>query len=331
MMTRPGLRLALTLGFAAALAACASILDIKALPLVPNEGGDDGGALAETGDGDGGGGSDGCAPRGTSFCQSLCPAPTFCDDFEGPELAKGWEAPLGFQNPVVSGTEGHVSLGRDDAGAQSQALFAMARSDNSSSANAVILNSFSGKPGAKGARGVHLRFDLRVSSISWLNDGGSSVKSTTVFAFGSEALNQGFGVNLYGDEPGKLRLGILQRALGGGKGIEYQLIADVFNGDTANFVQNWLPIDITVGSPALLAERKIACTIVPDPDAGYDAGPDDTRLVIQMATARKCTTFADPLIATDWLSATTIIVGASVSDFGNADVRIDNVLVDFYP
>lgn len=330
-MTRLGLRLALVVGYAAALVACASILDIKALPIAPNEGGTDGGGPTEGGGTDDGGGSDACAPRGTSYCQALCPRPDFCDDFEGPELAKGWTPPLGFQNPVVSGTEGHVSLGRDDAGAQSQALFAMARSDTNASANAVILNSFTGDPAIKGARGVHIRFDLRVSTIFWTNDGGSPAKSTTVFAFGSEALNQGIGINLYGDEPGKLRLGILQRQLGGAKGPQYDLIADVFNGDAANFIQNWLPIDIVIGSPALLAEQKIACTVVPDPDAGIDAGPDDTRLVIQLATARKCSAFADSLVGTDWLGSTTIIAGASVSDYGNADIRIDNVLVDFYP
>lgn len=318
------------LSAASALLACASILDLKELPIAPADTGapsSDAGVDAPT---------DACPPRGATYCQQQCPVPDFCDDFEGARLAENWEAPLGFQNPLVTGAVANVHLERDDAGAQTQALFATAASDTSDSANAVLLNSLTRQVAGRKLRGARVRVDVRVPALSFA-DGGTVDSNVSFMAFGSATVNQGIGIQVYVDGTNDYRLGIQQRALGPGN-VRYDLLPSVVTAARDNFVKNYLPVDLMVGTPELLRERKIACTLSVDPDAGEpdaaggDASVDGAmRIVIQFnQTTRKCAVLRDVLATPEWLGTAAFITGASVSDFGTADLRIDNLAVYLY-
>jgi hypothetical protein len=311
--------LALSIGAATGAVACASILDIKDLPL----GGDGGVPRADAGAIDAG--PEACAPRGTSFCDMLCPIPDFCEDFEGPKLAAGWEPPFGFQNPLRSGG-GDVYLAKDDAGNQTQVLIAEARSTTSDSDTSIIATTLDKATRGRKLRGIRITADARPTSLSFDGDSGVTTGSMALLAFGSQLFNQGVGILFYAEVPGELRLGLQQRTLGGnGQRIELATVLDGY--PKAGFFTNPIPIDLIVGTPELLRELKLGCTIVAD--AGEDAGGEnDARVLLKFGQiASRCAAFRGDLAAGDWFGSTALFVGASVSDFGTASARIDNVTV----
>jgi hypothetical protein len=70
-----------------ALAACVGCFNFGSVSGGTADGGPDSGNVPEGGGGEGGGGVDG----GGSFCASLSPTPTFCDDFDEATSPTGWD------------------------------------------------------------------------------------------------------------------------------------------------------------------------------------------------------------------------------------------------
>jgi hypothetical protein len=311
---------ALTAIVAAGAFACASLLDIQTLP-VRVDGSPSGPVVDAAID-------VGCPPPDATFCQMQCPPADFCDDFEGTEVApkNKWTAPVGFENPVISG-DGRLTLGNDDAGTQARALIADIRSTVDDSASAIIATTL--PTAGRNLRGLHVHFEARPAELTFIDDGGTARRGISVFAVGGVAINLGVGVMLYEDVPGELLIALQERKLGG-QGDKFPLM-DVISGPMQNYQPNSLAYELYVGTPTALADHRVSCELPPGVE--QDAGPDEVRLAIQVGQAflaPKCTRLEGDLRKTDWLQSAGIITGASVSDFGQTSVRIRNVLVELW-
>lgn len=308
--------------------ACASILDIKDLPIAPPSAAEGGTGLVETGASDA---SDACAPRGPSFCQKQCPVPDFCEDFEGARLAEGWEPPFGVQNPLRSG-EGNIFVALDDAGTQTRVLVAEARALTGNAVAQIIATTLDHAQRGRRLRGLRINADIRATEFAFAEDAGLGSEGVlTMLAFGSQALNQGVGISLFDAPNGEVRLVLQQRTLGGpGDKIE---LATVVQTKRNVVLLNTLPIEIFVAKPEVLREQSAGCTLLAD--AGEDAGGEnDTRVLMRfdpkVPIKGRCAVFRGPLSDPSWLNSTVLFVGASVSDFGSAAVRIDNIVVTMF-
>ncbi len=307
--------------------ACASILDIKDLSVAEL---DSAPRPIETSVPDA---SDACAPRGATLCQKLCPVPDFCDDFEGSKLAEGWDPPFGAQNPLRTG-EGEVYVATDDAGNQTRVMIAEARSVGTESGTSIIATRFDKATRGRTLRGARITAELHATDLSFLADAsppGDPPGLLTMLVFGSYALNQGVAISLYEAPLGELRLGLMQRTLGSGRD-KFDLATLVVAPRTV-FFKNPLPVELIVGRPELLREQRAACSLTAD--AGEDAGgEDDVRVLLRLgatsAVGARCAALRGDLAAPAWLSSTALFVGAAVSDFGTASVRIDNVTVTLF-
>lgn len=305
------------------LAACASLLDLKELPLVPSDASRDTAPLADASDG-------ACAPRGPNFCEQLCPPADFCDDFEGSRLGAKWVPIFGVQNPIISG-DGKMSLATDTTGSGTQSLLAEVTSSSDQSASAVLLTGLDKAVTGRKPRGLRVVLDAHPPVVAWTQDGGTTRKTLSFLAVGSQAANRGVGVLLVDDDAsGDLRIVLQQRALGGGGG-QIDLLSAV-TAKATDFTRNWLTLEVIVGTPALLQELAIPCAL-PDAgadDAGVDAGPDDMKFVIRLgALGTRCAALREELVSRSWLTSAALIAGAAISDFGTARVFIDNVAVTF--
>lgn len=306
-----------------ALCACATILDIKDLPLNEVDGGvpaSDAIAADVTPEG-------GCNTTATRFCERLCPAADFCDDFEGTVLAEGWVPPVGLTNPLRSTPSSNVSLVRDDAGPQSQVVLAEARSTTTDADTALIITTLERATRGRKLRGVRVAVEARATELYFNRpDGSAFIGEMSFLAFGSQGTNEGIGVAFFDDGSNELRIGLQQRRIGGG-GVKYDLLPSVLSGPRNAFLSNTFAIDLYVGTPTLLRELKIGCT--PTADAGEDAGGEnDARAVLLLSkTSVKCTSLKGELASGDWFDSTALFLGASVSDFGTVSIRLDNLAV----
>ncbi|MFO0674428.1 MAG: hypothetical protein U0235_33265 [Polyangiaceae bacterium] len=276
--------------------------------------------------------ADGCAPRGTSYCAKLCPVPDFCDDFDDETLAfDRWKGAPGLPNQVVT-LEGGLALIPDEKGGQ--ALLAMAHSDTSTPAITLLTESMTAPPGAK-PRGLRVRVEARLKDLIFAKpEAGPGDQYFYYFAVADPVRGEGIAMVLRDKGASATSLVLQQREISSrGKEID---LARLLNVDTISLTQNWIGIELVLAPPDVLRDLKIPCTVVdanldpiPDADAIARAPAGGLRIVGRVATESRCVLMFDELATGDWLGRAALAVGATVSDFGTANTRIDNFSASF--
>lgn len=317
--------LVMTLGVGL-LGACASILDLQDRPIRPHSD-----ASADT---------DGDVPDAhvPTYCDTLSPPADFCDDFEEDKISSKWVGPRnGFPNPFVGGV-GKVYIDQDDGGTLSRALFSQIQTKIGTSAQAILATTLIPQRHGRILRGVHIKVQVRPTSLVFDTEAGAVIREMSVLAFGYFNIlgdgavdNLGVAVLFRDDGSSKLTVSLQQSALGGGAADSRLTLFDAYSDQRESFFNNPLPLDLYLATPDLLNELGVPCPIT-DPDASAPVDPGDMRVAVQFGSlGSKCGALQNGLRTKGWMNdGMALILGASISDYGSTAVRSDNVSVTMY-
>lgn len=306
--------------------ACAVLLGVESLPLrdatdaeagsmtvVPSEGGPRPG-------GDGG-----CVARGSTFCETECPVPDFCEDFERTEdvTYKHWSGFADLTNPVqIEG--GTTQIVIDDAAVRSNVLASRAARPTTARSFAGLVHAIT-DAGAT-PRGLRVRFSGTMSHLSFDPDGGASAHLAYLFAVGDLLANEGLTVVFKDKGETTLDVVVQRRPLiDDGDIVDLVKLAGVGKEDLANSRPNF---EFEVAPRDLLIARKHICPEVDDSDGG-DPPPADGLWLWVNIYVQKCLPLRGAIASPDWLTRVGVIGGVFVSSFGESETRLDDVALTF--
>lgn len=310
-------------GLGASLLACAAILDLeddKPLRVAP-----DTSALVDAGDATDAKDAAPPAPCDeTKGCSAACPH-DFCDDFDmdGQAPETRWIAPSGFTNPILKGDAGFALA--DTAGlaySPPRALLATTGSAGTSFSMLVNKLSFADRHPGQVFDGVHAAIELRVEALNLLGPGGPVPDA------GSAAM-----------------LGLLRPDSFPPKGVAIVITDDAIQLDvsddilTGSGTQTLAKLSSNFKAPKLLGIYVLLELFVGDQaravKEGYDTCQGVTPGLVAAAKLGKilgqaCLPVTGAFGPATWAENPAMLIGSLLFGPGNAVVRVDNAVADFY-
>lgn len=290
---------------------CAAVMGLEDRPLVLDASVKDAGDAATT---------DACV-LGTRWCETSCPRPDFCDDFDDPEPAPStrWSegAFLSGGSLTIEADPSHDALGAvlfARAGAQ---LVEGGTPSNEVGAAATLLQSLS----APGARGLRIKFRARFADLSFDDvryDGDLPGPSAAIVGVLDRSGNA-LGATAWRDPKRGLIVGVVLRKSDGSKNTSRPVVEFEVTPATMGVIRDsYSTFDIVFGSPAVLASQGLACPEV-DPSAQF--------AVHTTVLFSECKPLPELTEAPAWLTAPSITTGTVLVGTGNVAVAIDGLAV----
>ena len=316
------------LAAAATTAACAALLGVDDLPLRDGSDAEAGSMTVLPSEGGPQPGDGGCVPRGSTFCETECPIPDFCEDFEHTEdvTYKHWSGFGELTNPVqIEG--GTTQIVVDDAATRSNVLASIATRPTVARSFAGLVHAiFDAGAAAATPRGLRVRFSGTMSHLSFDPDGAPSARLAYLFAVGDLLANEGLTV-VFKDKGETTLDVVVQRRplLNDGDIVDLVKLAGVGKEDLANSRPNF---EFEVAPRELLIARKHVCPEVDDSD-GADPPPADGLWLWVDIYVEKCLPLRGAIASPAWLTRVGVIGGVFVSPFGESETRLDDVALTF--
>ncbi len=275
-----------------------------------------------------------------SFCKQQCPAPEFCDDFEGegPQLERwngGAGTALGYPNRIIDHEAGVIDLVPDPVTA-STTLRALAVADDKSAAISFLVHEVKAPPN-KLPSGVRVEMQGRIPVIDFVQtDAAKEDKYVYMLAVGDGVRNEGVGIVLLETKrKGDFDITIQQRGIASSGDVIYLgKLIDVDTGYLSD-PRSWFKLDILIAPESVMKKIGDTCLLLDDDKQPVDAAslPDvpsgGLRVLIKFTVDSRCVPLRGDLARTDWLPRVTLLTGAGVGNEGTAALRADNVTVRF--
>jgi hypothetical protein len=306
--------------------ACASVLGVKELPLKT-----DAAELIPV--------TDAGADVDGSYCQTLFPAPDFCDDFdnEGPDFEHwngGSAVPANQTNPILYGLDSDASI-KEDERMHSPALLASVNNPDKQAGAAFIVQEVRA-PEGRTPRGIRLLVKARFPTLAFdITDADRTDKFVIAFAVGGGFITEGIAVTLLERKTkGKFDITLQQRALE--STLDPIELGNLFDLDNGTLASNAAAIELIIARDAALIDLKHPCHPTDNDSNPIDAAalpdvpPDGLRIYASMGgAASKCVLARNEFAKGEWLSKVALIAGTAVGAFGHAAVALDNVTMYF--
>lgn len=270
-------------------------------------------------------GGDGGCPRGATFCQTQCPLPDFCDDFEGAQASSfdRWVGVGDYVNPIQI-EAGRTGIVVDDAGARSSVLASIAVRPTVDRVFAGLVHSiFDAGPDA---RGVRVQFTGTMRTLDFVPDASQTARSAYMFAVGDLVENQGVTVVFKEKGASKLDIIVQRRPLiDDGEIVDLVALGGVGKDELANSRPSF---ELEIAPRDLLLARQHACPESADSDGGEPLPPNGMWLWVKIYV-EKCLPLRGAIASPDWLNRLTLVGGVFVSPYGEGESRLDDIALTY--